>query len=147
MHSFESLRGNFGYSLIALDNVKDVAGTDTANGSGTGGFTVSYTTTSDGGYVLGAAINNYFSGSVAKAPNVKSGNPDTILYRNIASGNNGNLHVHGDVATAGSYTNTYEIFNQRNTVATVAFNAVPEPATLSLLALGGLAVLRKRRKQ
>ncbi len=43
--------GSCVYSLIALDNVKDVAGTDTASGSGTGDFTVSYTTTSDGGYV------------------------------------------------------------------------------------------------
>lgn len=52
-------------------------------------------------------------------------------------------------ATAGSYTVGLEVSDGDGGVATGSFTVgvIPEPATLSLLALGGLAILRNRRKQ
>jgi len=53
---------------------------------------------------------------------------------------------YGDVATAGSYGDVYTSDGGAVTTAvTVAFNAIPEPSTALLGAIGFLALLRRRR--
>jgi len=53
-----------------------------------------------------------------------------------------------EVATAGTITNTWDLDIQGNrlTHALAAFAPVPEPATLALLAVGGAAILIRRRR-
>ncbi len=59
-----------------------------------------------------------------------------------------NLTVNADVTlTLGSATNvpfTGNVFSPRVWNGTVRYDVVPEPATLGLLVLGGLALLRRR---
>lgn len=130
-------QNEIGYTPFALGGVGGVAGS-AANDDGSNlGF--SYTTSLDGGYVLGAATNNSFNGS--SIPGV-SGNPDTFEFSGAISGNFSTVHVHGDVPAAGSYTDTY---SNSESAASVAFDAIPEPGAALLGGLGTLLLLRRRR--
>ena len=53
-----------------------------------------------------------------------------------------NINVYSASMTSGTVLSTYDIKGTSNMYTVVA---VPEPATLSLLALGGIAMLRRRR--
>jgi hypothetical protein len=133
----------FLYTPISLSNVGSVAASKAVDDGG--GMDFDYTTAFNNGYVLGAATNNDFQGN--NPPNV-SGNPDIFEYNSNVSANFSTIHVHGDVPTAGSYTDTYNTSSQA--AASVAFNPVPAPGSfvggLALLALaGGSSVMRRRR--
>ena len=47
----------------------------------------------------------------------------------------------------GQFTTSVELGFDEGGVYLVGLNSTPEPATLSLLALGGLALLRRRRRR
>lgn len=129
-------QNEIGYTPFALGGVGGVAGSD-SNDSGNLSF--NYTTTLDGGYVLGSGTNNSFNASSLPTA---SGNLDMNEYQSSISGNFSTIHAHGDVATAGAYTDT---IGNSNSAAAVAFEAVPEPGSLALLAMGGLLIARRRR--
>jgi len=124
-----------GYSVISLADVASLAGSAIRTSNGT----LSYTTALDGGYVLGASVNNSYNGSTL--PSV-SGRPSAFFNQAVDS-NATVLHARGDVPTAGAYSDTYG--GGILAAATVAFNPVPEPSAALLSALGFLALLRRRR--
>ena len=140
------LSGPIAYSQISLANVAGLVGFDTANSTSTANGTpldLSYTTTTDGGFVLGAAANNDYTGS--RALSIAYGNPDTALLSHVNVGSSGHFHTYGDIAVAGTYTDGYYGQYQRTAISTVAFEAIPEPATLGLIAAmgGGILVIRR----
>jgi hypothetical protein len=60
----------------------------------------------------------------------------------------GHAHFSSWQSSGGSLINTTGgilLFDDGST--TMTFTAIPEPATLSLLALGGLALIRRQRRQ
>jgi hypothetical protein len=129
-----------GYTPFALGGVGGVAGSD-SNDDGSD-LNFAYTTSLDGGYVLGAASNNQWEG--APLPNV-SGNAGTVEDSGAISGNSAYIFAHGDVATAGGYTDIYS--DDVESAASVAFNAVPEPSSFALIAgCFGLAWVMLRRR-
>ena len=102
------------YSILSLSGVDSVAALDTRTSSGD----LSYTTATDGGYVLAAALNNSFSGATLP---VVSGNPTVTMLQTNVDGNASMLHAHGAVATAGTYSDSYS--GGIEAAATVAFNS------------------------
>jgi hypothetical protein len=128
------------FSIVSLSNVGAVAGSQTRTNNGGLG----YTTTLDGGYVLGSAENNSYNYG---SPITVSGNPDVKMVDQAVDGNCTILQVHGDVGTAGSYTDNYS--GSVEAAATVAFDPIPEPSTLCLATLGllGLIGFGRRRKR
>lgn len=116
------------YSAIALDNVDSVADFDAAaNTSTSGNVFLNYTVATNGGFVLGAVVNNGFNSVSAPAPIFGSGNADQTLHgpELIPSGSSGHLHTYGDVPTAGTYNDVYpnrpNSGSQRNAYALLAF--------------------------
>lgn len=113
---------DYAYSLISLKGVAAVAGTDTASSTSTANTTplpLSYTTTVNGGYVLGAAVNADYNNG--RKLSMSSGNPDNNLLSHTVVDGSGHFHTHGDVATAGTYTDNYLGQYARTAIATVAF--------------------------
>jgi rhamnogalacturonan endolyase len=108
------------YSAIALTNAGSVADWDAVANTATGGtIALSYTTATNGGFVLGAAANNGWD-SGNPAPSFVSGNADQTLFRSLID-SSGHLHTHGDVAISANHTDTYGNLIQRNAYATLAF--------------------------
>jgi len=105
------------YSVLTLAGVGEVAGSDTRTSNGD----LSYTTSRDGGYVVGVAVNNFFNGP---APTV-SVNPDLILLAEAVDGNCSILQAHGTVDAAGMYSDTYDALAA---AASVAFDWMGPPA-------------------
>lgn len=128
------------YAVISLSNVGSFAGSDTLTAAGN----LDYTTTLDGGYVLLGATNNNWSGP---APTITATNADLTLFSAAVDGNQSTIFAHGDVATAGGYSEV--LSGSTETGILLAFDAatIPEPSTIILAGLGltGL-VLRRRRK-
>ena len=116
-------------------------GSAVASGSLGGNLSFNYTTTLDGGFVVGNATNNSFNFS--SPPTVSSTNLDTNVFYSSISGNSSSLQTYGVIDTAGSYTDTYS----NSVVSTgVAFEAaIPEPSAALLGVLGTLLLLRRRR--
>ncbi len=114
----------YAYSAIALVNVTEVADTDsnrnTADGNTTD-FPVSYTTTSHGGFVLGAFANN--SSTQNRRPHFYSGNANQTLLAPTLVDTSGHLHTYGAVENPGYHTDIYRRLYQRNALVTVAFNS------------------------
>lgn len=143
----------FAVSGIALSNVGSLAGTD-SNTSDLGGkrgegidqttpLPVSYTTTTDGGYVIAAAVNNGFNEKTAPKT---AGYPDQTMVSD-AIGTSLHFSAHGDVPTAGSYTDNYYNLFQRTAVATLSFDSIPEFGSFGLLAgLSALSFIALRRR-
>ncbi|MFP4354536.1 MAG: PEP-CTERM sorting domain-containing protein [Phycisphaerae bacterium] len=76
-----------------------------------------------------------FEGSIPES--AKTNNVLEISY---------NADVAQDLIITFTGQNVYSDTNRRFDIQAVAVDAIPEPATMSLLALGGLAVLRRRRR-
>lgn len=131
-------QNEIGYTPFALGGVGGVANS-AANDNGSN-LNFSYTTSLAGGYVLGAATNNSFNAS--SVPSYSGDNFDTVEYNSNISGNFSVLHVHGDVATVGSFSET---LNNSESAAAIAFNPIPEPGIGLLSGLGVLGLLRRRR--
>ena len=117
------------YSAMALGNIGDVASLAGAANTLTSGTTsLTYTTATNAGYVLAAAINNGYS-STYPAPAYNPGNnANQTLYGPalFPGGSSGHLHLYGDVPTAGTYTDIYTNMNntsQRNAYVTLVFDA------------------------
>lgn len=140
------------YTALSLSNVASVLGSTSRDATTGATLTLNYTSTVDGGFVVGAGNNNSSTGGSDGAP-ASSGNLDTNLFRNIASGNTGVLHVYGDIPTAGNSSSSIGDLLGANSgpnlsSAIVAFEAIiPEPASLAL-GLVGLTLIagRPRRK-
>jgi hypothetical protein len=125
-------------TAMSLSGVGSVVASDSVD---TGNLTFNYTTTLDGGFVVGSAGNNNYSGP---SPTVSSSNLDTDAFNGTISGNSSAINTYGAIEFAGTYTDTYS-----NSIvgSSVAFEAaVPEPTTTALLGLGGLALILRRSK-
>lgn len=126
-------------TALSLGGVGSVITSDTSAGN----LSFNYTTTVDGGFVIGNATNNSFNFS--SPPTVSSSNLDTNPFYSNISGNSSSLQTYGVIDTAGTYTDTYS-----NSVVSsgVVFEAaaVPEPSATALLGLGGLALILRRRR-
>ncbi|MBT8038429.1 MAG: PEP-CTERM sorting domain-containing protein [Verrucomicrobiae bacterium] len=128
------------YAVFSLANVAAVADSDarTSNGS------LGYTTPTDGGYVFVAGVNNDYNGP---APTLTATNADLTIFSAAVDGNQSTIFAHGDVATAGTFSETLSGGTALEAGSLVAFEAVvPEPSTTALLGLGGLALILRRRK-
>ncbi|GEM_PF-5612372 len=144
---------DFSFSYFTLSQVAGLAqnspstASSTASGNSTLSLSSAYTTSTDGGYVVGAVINNDFRTGSATAPDYVSGNG--VNGFNQINGNNSSRHFHGAVATAGTYNESFTDLEQRNVITAVAFEAlaIPEPSSLLLLGLGGLGAMLLRRKR
>jgi rhamnogalacturonan endolyase len=115
----------FALSAVALANVGAVADSDAvANGVENTNISLSYTTSVNGGFVVGAIVNNGFN-SGSPAPEFGSGNADLTLVPSTIVGSSGHLHVYGDVPTTGTHTDVYTAPNNsgsvRNAYVTLAF--------------------------
>lgn len=139
---------SYAYSQISLNNVDGYADEDTARSTSNANTTpleVSYTVGGGGGFVLGAAANNDYNN--ARPLSIDTGNPDTDLLSHTLVGSSGHFHTYGDVPTSGLQTDGYLGQYQRTAIATVAFNAVPEPTTFALCGLGALALAVRRSRR
>ncbi len=118
---------SFAYSAISLANVSGVADVDAVANTSTGGtISLATTTTTDGGYVLGAVTNNGWDAS-NPPPSFVSGDADQTLLAPVLIGSSGHLHTYGDLPEAGTSTNEYGNLIQRNAYVTLAFNSnVPD---------------------
>lgn len=124
-------------TALSLSNVGSAVASDSTD---TGSLSFNYTTANDGGFVVGNAINNQFSG--APLPTITSSNLDTNVFTGAISGNSASIQTYGVIDTAGAYTDTY---GNSLAGASVAFEAVPEPSAALLGGLGALLLLRRRR--
>ena len=118
--------GGLVYSAIALWNVGNVASQDFAANTLSSGITsLTNTITTNGGFVLSAAVNNGFnSGSPAPAfdPASVANQP---IYPSTIIGSSGHLHLYGNVPSAGTFSQSYtnrSNTNQRNAYVSLAFD-------------------------
>ena len=129
---------------IALSNVDSVVGSDSRDSTTLGALGLNYTTAVDGGFVVGAGINNSFSGGAAAAPSNTGPNLDSVFFEDNVSGNFATVFAYGDVPLAGTYTDTVGASPTALSAALIAFEAVPEPTSLGLMGLGGLLIGARR---
>ncbi|MBK1835217.1 PEP-CTERM sorting domain-containing protein [Roseibacillus ishigakijimensis] len=136
---------SYGVSAISLGNVLGYADENTnrsTSSANTADFPVSYTVATPGSFVLGVASNNDFNGE--RPLGVSSGNPDTPLLPFVTEGSSGHFHTSGSIDAPGTYTDNYFGQFQRNALATLAFEAIPEPSSVLLGGLGVFALLGRR---
>lgn len=141
------INADYAYGLLALSNVAGLASSVTANDTSSGGsLTLEYSVNTDGGYVLAAYANNAFSVG-SHEPTFVSGNADIPLLAGVQIDTSGHLLHHGDVPTAGAYSDVFGNTRQRNAVSLAAFDAViPEPGSLTLLGIAAIDFASSRRR-
>jgi len=135
-------RGNV--TVFALSGTEDGVGATAISLVNT--RSVDLTTTADDSLV----IASFGMGGAGNTANVTSVDPDAPLFETSAqeNGNNWDGHVtaYVQVPTAGAGTYSFTGGNVSGAhVIAAEFLAIPEPATMGLLALGGLVLLRRRR--
>lgn len=137
--------GAIAYSAISLVNVGGVANfASVSNTTTSTSATISLTTRTalDGGFVLGAAVNNAFD-AANPPPSFVSGDADQFLRASSLIGTSGHLHTYGDVPQWGNRTNVYGNLVQRNAYVTLAFDKsasldiTPPAAPTGLVATAG----------
>ncbi len=148
------------------DNMTDLSQGGLADASfATGGFTVTFFATSDPGKTnpLGSAVISLYSGWSYREGETAQ-NPSTLLGKAVVKIDSWTLpgyqwaepigspaglsatssNLFGNLGNISDYQSDWWT---NNTIVTVMADesAIPEPATMALLALGGLAVLSKKR--
>jgi hypothetical protein len=136
MTGFNVVNG-IGFGVTSISG--SAAGVDVASASA--GLSTSLTPSVADSFVM----SNYAS-NAGDVPTVPSGH--TLLYTsgNIGSADGAAAYLNG--VAAGPLTITYgQTGPSSNATAAAAFSpsAIPEPSTAALLALGGLALIRRRR--
>ncbi|MCB1129734.1 MAG: autotransporter-associated beta strand repeat-containing protein [Verrucomicrobiae bacterium] len=120
---------DFAISAMSLSDIGGVAGSDAeASGATSGTLDLTYANATDGGFVLGCGVNNWWQAASGPVPALQSGNPVNTLYSGYVDTNFGTRHVYGNVASAGSYTDVYTNLYQGSAFATISFEAAPIPA-------------------
>lgn len=114
------------YTPIALGNVpafstSAIASSDSDEAGAP--LNLSYTTTTDDGFVLGAAVNNDYNN--ARKLQISTGNPSEDLLPHTLVGSSGHFHTSGRTGIAGGQTDGYLGQYQRTAIATVIFGAAP----------------------
>ena len=146
--------GGFAYSAIALGNVGSIAGSNgAANNLTSGAVSLNYTTATNGGFILGAVVNNGFSSTYGPPTFSQNNNANQLFYGPalVFGGSSGHLHVYGGVPTAGTYSDIYtncaNSGSQRNAYVTIALDAGavapvnPNPPVLLASLAGNLLTL------
>jgi hypothetical protein len=132
-------QSEFGFGLYALDGLKPGV-QDTASAAGSGvptGATVSLTTPS--GFVVQEAVRN--NQSLSDDPD---DNFETLYSYSVQSYRA--LSQYQVTTAPGDYLAPINNTGQFKRVSAAAFEAIPEPSSALLLSLGGLGLLRRRRK-
>lgn len=143
-------------SVLSLSNVQGVGDSDTAtatNGGASGSptFSITYDGAEDGFVVAGFVDNGSNNGDT---PTITGTNLTSLLQshgNDTFDGSAGIIQRSGAIAADGSYTADFKASrdgssSSRNAAALVAFTAVPEPASLALVGLGGLMMIGRARK-
>lgn len=138
---------------VSVMSLSNVAGLTDSNTFGEGNlipsWDLSYTGTA-GGMVVSTMADNVWSGA-GTPPSISGGNVDTYMQQIAGTGtaSAGFAQGYGDIASDGSFTETFtwgESNSSRNVGALASFEAVPEPATLGLIATMGGSLLFIRRR-
>ena len=133
---------NFVATAIGLSGTAAGFGATAVAGSAD---SVDITTTSPNSLVI-ATIGMGGAGNTAGAPFPTPESPLVTIEAGIEDGGNyaGHTVAYANVAAAGTQTLSFD--TTKTDVSVVAVEFTPEPATLGLLAIGGLGVLRRRRR-
>jgi hypothetical protein len=135
--------GNYYVGAASFFNVGNVTGQTVIDNAGTDGVAALATVTAmptDGGMIAGIIVGNE-SGTMTGAAGQNE-------FFNGELTSSASVMATLAAPTAGNVDFSYDINPgfDRGVISTVGLEVVPEPTTMALLGLGGLAVLRRRKK-